>query len=278
MYGVWAVIHKKDSWILTANRKCIAGKLCAWKRLCQHAEAAPLKQINFRRPKKDAFLMKVPSCKQMEVPFSSEEPTRYSNNVATVEKLQELKRIAPNAAIFSSFVDKCDESAECLEIHLSETDTAEENDENSIPEPLVSLFQPAVINDSREELNIRMNKLFNDYKKAYCQTQCANLCKVARSRSITKVWQIHCAGRITASIAKQAFNADKMAIEEFPKSFLKTILQYSDPVDVPATRYGKAMEPVTRKDFIVYALTLHEGFSTQETGLSVLEDKPYLGA
>eukprot|EP00794_Sanderia_malayensis_P018406 gene18406-20261_t len=274
MCGVWAVIHKKDSWILTTNCKCMAGlgsacshaaalllklqtcsqmelnkaactsKLCAWKRSRQHAEAAPLKQINFRRPKKDAFLMKIPSCKQMEAPFSSEE----------LDKL----------------VDKCDESAERLEIHLSETDTAEENDENSIPEPLVSLFQSAAINDSGEELNIRMNKLFNGYKKAYCQIQYANLCEVTTCQSITKVWQIHGAGRITASIAKQAFNADKMNIAEFPKAFLKTSLQYGDPVD--------AMEPVTRKDFIGYALTLHEGFSTQETGLSVLEDKPYLGA
>eukprot|EP00794_Sanderia_malayensis_P018564 gene18564-20426_t len=171
-----------------------------------------------------------------------------------------------------NFVNECDESAERLETHLIETGTAEENDENSIPKRLVSLFQPAPINDSREELNIRMKKLFNDYKKAYWQTQHANFCEVTRYLGITKGWQIHRAGRITTSIAKEAFNADKMKIAEFPKTFLKTIVQYGYPFDVPATRNGKAMEPVARKYFIAHAMTLREGFSTQETGLHVLED------
>lgn len=253
------------------NKAACTSKLCEWKQSRQHAEAAPLKMINLRRPKKGSLPMEIPSYHQAEPPYSSKDPKIYGNSVAT-ERLKELKKIAPKAAVFSSIAES-DEGTDS-----DGTDTADEDEQNSVPEPLTSLFQPAAINDTKEELENRKMKLYYLYERSYCQSQYYNLCQITRVQILSKTWQLHRAGRITASIAKQAFNADSINDRGYPKTFMTSIMQYGDEVDVPATIYGKAMEPVARKSFIDYAENHHDGFIAKDTGLHVLKDKPFLGA
>ena len=44
------------------------------------------------------------------------------------------------------------------------------------------------------------------------------------------------------NIAKQAVNANKMNAKGCPKTVINASMQYGDKFDVPATKYGKAME------------------------------------
>lgn len=215
--------------------------------------------------------MEIPSHYQKEAPYSSKDPKIHGDSV-TIERLQQLKKIAPKAAVFFSIAES-DEDTDS-----SGTDTGDEDEQNSIPEPLTSLFQPSAINDTKEELEHHTKKLYYFHERSYCQSQYDNLCEITRVQSLSRTWQLHRAGRITASIAKQAFNADSMDDGGYPKTFMTLVMQYGDEVDVPATRYGKAMESVARKSFVDYAQNHHDGFIAKDTGLHVLKDKPYLGA
>ena len=75
------------------------------------------------------------------------------------------------------------------------------------------------------------------------------------------------AGRINASIANQAFHADNVADVGgggYPKTFITLSMQYGNEVNVPATRYGKAIESVERKSFVDYAQNHHDGFVAKD--------------
>ena len=89
---------------------------------------------------------------------------------------------------------------------------------------------------------------------------------------------VHRAGRVTASLSKQAFNVSKLQDGNFPSSFINNIMQYKKEVDVPATRYGKSMELTARKAYIESVKSDHGDFSCVTTGLHVMKEKPFLGA
>ena len=72
------------------------------------------------------------------------------------------------------------------------------------------------------------------------------------------------AGRINASIANQAFNADNVDEVWGGKTFITLSMQYGNEVNVPATRYGKAIESVERKSFVDYAQNHHDGFVAKD--------------
>ena len=105
-------------------------------------------------------------------------------------KLQELKDIAPNAAIFSSFLIQkgvCDFSIDCGD----ETLTADECDNNLLPEPLTSLFDYEAVNLEKALLKEHSLKLFAQYKETYNQ-QCFNrLNELTKTQGQSKIWKIH---------------------------------------------------------------------------------------
>ena len=113
-------------------------------------------------------------------------------------KLQELKDIATNAAILSSFLIQkgiCDFSIDSRDEAL----TADECDNNLLPETLTSLFDYEAVNLEKALLKEHSLKLFTQYKEIYNQ-QCFNrLTEVTKTQSQSKIWNIHRAGRITAS-------------------------------------------------------------------------------
>ena len=65
-----------------------------------------------------------------------------------LEHLQNLKVIFPEAAFFTSFESAADpvsvQTTKCGD--GSDTDSCDEDDTNCIPKPLISLFDPVVIN------------------------------------------------------------------------------------------------------------------------------------
>ena len=76
------------------NRVACTSKVCARRQSLKHAEAAPLKQINFKRPKKGSFPVKAPHCGEYKATCSSKDPEVLGNQ-AMLTKLKELRSIAP---------------------------------------------------------------------------------------------------------------------------------------------------------------------------------------
>ena len=105
-------------------------------------------------------------------------------------KLQELKDIATNAAILSSFLIQkgiCDFSIDSRDEAL----TADECDNNLLPETLTSLFDYEAVNPEKALLKEHSLKLFTQYKETYNQ-QCFNrLTELIKTQSLSKIWNTH---------------------------------------------------------------------------------------
>ncbi|XP_047138492.1 uncharacterized protein LOC124814643 [Hydra vulgaris] len=130
-YEVWVAINKVNGWILTANCKCMAGlgsvcshigallfklvacaqlglnkisctsTLCSWKKSRKSATPAPLKKINFSRPKKRETLPNISDNEnsQDERTYSFKDPTPTSDSKK--KKLLELKNCIRMLLFFS---------------------------------------------------------------------------------------------------------------------------------------------------------------------------------
>lgn len=72
---------------------------------------------------------------------------------------------------------------------------------------MTSLFQPATIINTKEKLD-HAKELYYPHERSYCQSQYDSLYEITRCQDLSKTCQLHQAGRITASITKQAYNAD----------------------------------------------------------------------
>ena len=67
-------------------------------------------------------------------------------------------------------------------------------------------------------------------------------------------------------------------VESPSKTFFNQVMQYGSFFDVPATRHGKDMEPITRESFTEYTSKHHEHVLVKETGLHVHPNYLYIGA
>ena len=150
---------------LGLNKTAPTSLLCAWNRSRKNVEAAPLKNIDFSRPKKRGLPKEFPSSKQTEAPFSSSDPST-SGITSTEDKLKELRKIAPSAAIFTSLAKDYDDDS----TDGSGTDTAEEDDDDCIPEPITSLFMPQSINFKKDEVEQQGIMTFQSFERSYSQS------------------------------------------------------------------------------------------------------------
>lgn len=254
--------------LLDLNKIACTSKLCLWKKSRRKAAPAPLHKINFNRPKKSETLPNVTenTCYNLKG-FTSKEPALASTEGHQLEK---LKLIAPNAAIFLNVshwkVSKKNES---------DTDTADENEINSLPEPLTFLFDASAINDNEEELLEKTKKRFTEYRQTCYKSQFDHLIQITKLQADSKDWGIHRAGRITASISKEAF---KTNMNNTSTSFINKIMQYSENISVPATRYGTKYEDIARNDYKKISKSIHANFTVEKTGLHIPHEFPYLGA
>ena len=101
--------------------------------------------INFKRPKKEEIVPAEINNKVNPETHFSLSASSFPKSAVLQTKLQELKDIVPNAAIFSSFpIQKgiCDFSIDSGD----ETLTADKCDNNLLPERLTSLFDYEAVN------------------------------------------------------------------------------------------------------------------------------------
>ncbi|XP_047128538.1 uncharacterized protein LOC124809071 [Hydra vulgaris] len=258
---------------LGLNKISCTSTFCSWKKSRKSATPAPLKKINFSRPKKRKTLPNISDNEnsQDERPYSFKDPTPTSDSKK--KKLLELKKLYKNAAVLQS-VDIKNESKE----HCSDTDTAEEDDsynEYNLPEPLTSLYLPASINLDDSTLTKYCAKSYEEYKITQSVNMYSNLLKVTNIQSASRIWKLHRAGRITASLSKTAYN---IKVDKYPKSFINTVMQYNAEFITKPTSYGKKMETVAINSYKQFVAKTHTNIVVTETGLHVLHKNPCLGA
>ena len=102
-----------------------------------------------------------------------------------------------------------------------------------------------------------------------CATWPSAKCAAKKVQRLSSSWYLHRAGRITASISKQAVNVLKRDEGNYPKNFVNTVMQYAKNVDVAATRYGNSMEPHAIKSYIDVAKISHDGLDVSPSGLYI---------
>ena len=256
---------------LELNKVLCTEKLCSWKKYRKRAHPAPLKYINFKRPRQTKNFPQVDEpFKGTLQGFSNPDPVKFCTEEFR-GTLENLKAIAPDAAVFTSISMWSDDDCE----EKSDTDSADETRENSLPEPLTSLFDPSIINECPSNVLQTGLDRYNIYTSGNFQKQYENLTNVTKIQRNNETWYLHRAGRITASISKVASN---VKIEKPSPSFLNTVMQYSKPIDVAATRYGNKTEHVARKEYMQLVHKSHKNLTLSLTGLHIDEENPCLGA
>ena len=127
-----------------------------------------LGNISFKRSKNEQVVQAEIDNKVHSETHFSLSVSSFSKSAVLQTKLQELKDVAPNAAIFNSFpIQKViyDFSIDCRD----ETLTADECDNNLLPETLTSLSDYDAVNLEKVLLNEHPLKLFTQYKETYNQ-------------------------------------------------------------------------------------------------------------
>ena len=157
-----------------------------------------LQNINFKHPKKEQIVpTKINNKVHPETHFSLS-ASSFPKSAILRTKLQQLKYVAPNAAIFSSFPiqkGQCDFSIDSEDEIL----TADECDNNLLPQPLTSLFDYEAVNLEKGLLKEHSLSLFTQYKETYNEQCFDRLTEFTNTQSLSKIWNLHWAGRITAS-------------------------------------------------------------------------------
>ena len=157
-----------------------------------------MQNINFKRPKKEQIVPSEINNKVHPETHFSLSSSSFLKSAVLQSKLQELKDIAPNTRIFSSFAiqkSKCDFSIDSGD----ETLTADECDNDLLSEPLSSLFDYKAVNLQKALLKEHSLKLFTQYKETYNQQCFGRLTELTKTQNLSKIWNVHRAGRIAAS-------------------------------------------------------------------------------
>ena len=101
---VAALLFKLEACVrIQQNKTAVTSQLCAWNRSQKKAEPAILQNINSKRPKKEHIVPAEVNNKVHPETHFSLSASSFSKSAVLQTKLQELKDIAPNAEILSSF-------------------------------------------------------------------------------------------------------------------------------------------------------------------------------
>ena len=231
-----------------------------------------LQNVEFKRPKKEQIVpAEINNKVHPETHFSLSASSFLKSAVLQI-KLQGLKDISPNAAIFSSFpVQKsvCDVSIDSRD----ETLTADECDNNILPEPLTSLFDYEAVSLEKALLKEHSLKLFTQYKET-CNRKCFNrLTELTKRQIPSTILNVHWAGRIKAS------NFHSVIHTRNSISLLNKLMQYETPSsNLPNLKYGREMEERSRGSYRTLIEPYHSNFAITKTNLHINADYPHLGA
>ena len=116
-------------------------------------------------------------------------------------------------------------------------------------------------------------KLFTQYKETYNQ-QCFNrLTEVTKTQSLSKIWNIHRAGRITASNFHSVIRIRNYV------SLLNKLRQCQTPSsNLPKLKYGREMEERAKENYDALVGPYHSNFAITKTGLHISADYSHPGA
>lgn len=137
------------------------------------------------------------------------------------------------------------------------------------------LYDPSVINYSDDELGTISTQRYHNYDISMSQRQFNHLTEITKTQSENINWKLHRAGRITASLCKQAFTTDS---EKPAKTFFHSVMQYQEKRSFPAMEYGLNWESVARDCYTELSTQLHMNFTVATTGLHVNSKFKFLGA
>ena len=254
------------------NKTAVTSQLWAWNRSRRKAEPAMLQNIDFKRPKKELIVpAEINNKVDPETNFSLS-ALSFLKSAALQTKLQELKDIAPNAAIFTSFPiqkDICDFSIDSGDERL----TADKCDNNLLPEPLASLFDYEAVNLENALLKEHSLKLFTQYKETYNQRCFDRLTELTKKQNLCKILNFFRAGKITASDFHSVIHTRNSI------SFLNKLMQYVTPSsNLPNLKYGREMEERARGSYYTLIGPYRSNFTITKTGLHINADYPHLGA
>ena len=123
------------------NKVAVTSKLCKWNGSRKSAEPDILKNINFKRPKKEDL----PQQNTKNIQAGNYCVKNFESGIVILskEKILDLKKIAPNAVFFTGI--NLDDSTENIDF-ISQIDTADETNVTCLPEPLTSLFDGTAVN------------------------------------------------------------------------------------------------------------------------------------
>ena len=256
------------------NKSAVTSQLCKWNRSRKSAEPSLLKNINFKRPKKDD-LPQEPLDKNAEANYTMKR--FHSSQVSIpIEKIKQLKQIVPNAAFFKIVNLDKQESAEFF--ISSDTDTANHSELNCIPEPLTSFYDATAINLSSEKLAVLCAKIYGEYVASYSQVSFDNLTEIIKLQNLSSAWKLHRGGRITASNFHEVCHQRSETQQTGKNSLLNKLMNYTSSVNTPALNYGRQNESRARKLYQQNSEQHHNCFVIKTTGLHVRSDLPFIGA
>ena len=134
------------------------------------------------------------------------------NDIKTKEKLLELRKVSPNAVVLKSVLIESDDID-----YDSEATISSDERKHCIPDPLNSFYEPDAINFSDEKLDTYSRWAYNTFIRCCNKDHYKNLSNITKQQSLSLAWNIHRAGRTTASSSKMAFEAK---VESPQKRFL----------------------------------------------------------
>ena len=254
---------------LDLNKVLCTEKLCSWKKSRKKANPTPLKFVNFKRPKKGDTMPTVQDAFEGKLRGHwSPDPVKFCTE-QNLQKLCQYKRAAPNAVLWKNTSMKFEDSDDEL------TETADETEDFSLPEPITSMYDPSAINMNPEDIINFSEKKYHCYLSNNSQKNFDNLCYITKTQSHNQNWKLHRCGRITATFSKTAYN---LKLDNPAKSFISSIMQYNKDFTTKAMKHGITTESLARKTYFDNESKNHDSFTVEETGLCVNANFPCLGA
>lgn len=153
----------------------------------------------------------------------------------------------------------------------SSKETADEDKSLIVPDLLTSIYDPSSHSLDMEGVKSLSILRYEEYKKRYRKQDYLNLEKNTREQASNPIWQLHRAGRVTASVAK-----DVAQMKQSP-SLVSKIMQYTT-FSSSATAHGNKFEPEAIESFRRQQADQHEDFSIERCGLVVCPIEPCFGA
>ena len=172
---------------LDLNKVACTSQLCSWKKSRKRAFLGP-QQNFFSMPPKNVLFPEVDAFFEGKLyGYSSlADPIRICSK-KQYDMLSELKKITPNATVLTcvSLDLRSDNNSDSKVKDDEETDTAIENEINTIPELFItSFFYPSAINFDENQLTQVSRKLYFNFVESTTTDQCINLERITRLQSM----------------------------------------------------------------------------------------------